>query len=60
MISSLIFVFTGRSYPFQISVKTDDNEACIAMTADMANMCEGGLVPGGIIGFAIGYTQNSC
>lgn len=52
--------FTGRSYPFKIGVVTDDNEACIVNTADMAHMCEASELPGGIMGFALGFSQKSC
>ena len=52
----------SRSYPFRVGVNTDNAEVCSANTA--ANTCESNLTiasrPGGILGFAIGFVQNSC
>ena len=53
-------IVLGRSYPFQIGVTTDNNEICSTADADMGNACEAGLTPGGILGFALGYSQGSC
>jgi len=51
----------SRSYPFRVGVTFDANEICTAQTA---LACELNLaiasMPGGIIGFAIGYVQNTC
>ena len=51
-------IFLGRVYPFRVGVVFDDSEICT--DADAANLCETDNVPGGIVGFAIGYTQMSC
>ena len=39
---------------------SDNYELCTAIGADMANVCEQGKVAGGIVGFALGYTQGAC
>ena len=50
-----------RFYPFRVGVTFDANEICTAQTA---LACELNLaiasMPGGIIGFALGYVQNTC
>ena len=52
----------SRSYPFRLGVVTDNAEVCSANGA--AITCETNLAiasrPGGILGFAIGFTQGSC
>ena len=45
-------------YPFRVGVVFDDSEICT--DADNAALCETDNLPGGIIGFAIGYEQMSC
>jgi len=51
----------SRSYPFRLGVVTDNMEACLAA---MANMCEVNIaaadMAGGILGFALGFSQMSC
>ena len=51
----------SRSYPFRLGVFTDNMEVC---TGDAANTCEVNIdaasMPGGIVGFALGYDQKSC
>ena len=52
----------SRAYPFRLGVTFDANEICTAAAA--ANTCETNLaiasMPGGIIGFALGFVQNTC
>jgi len=50
----------SRSYPFTLGVRTDDHEVCTNPAADMADDCEATGLPGGILGFALGYTQLAC
>ena len=50
----------GRSYPFHIGVVTDDNEVCTNTADDMADDCEAHELPGGILGFALGFAQKTC
>ena len=54
-------LFSGRTYPFRVSVYTDENEVC---TAAETITCEADLAiaghPGGITGFAINYVQAAC
>ena len=52
------FYIPGRSYPFRVGVVFDDSEICT--DEDAAKDCETDNVPGGIVGFAIGYEQMSC
>ena len=52
------FHILGRVYPFRVGVVFDDSEICT--TANTANACEFDNLPGGIIGFAIGFEQMSC
>jgi len=51
----------SRTYPFRVSVYTDENEIC---TAANTITCEADIViaghPGGITGFAINYVQSAC
>jgi len=51
----------SRTYPFRLGVNFDDFEDCKAAGA---NMCEwdtmAANMPGGIIGFALGFTQGAC
>ena len=56
----LKFEFSGRSYPFHIGVVTDDNEVCTNSADDMADDCEAHELPGGILGFALGFVQTTC
>ena len=58
--SWVYFCILGRSYPFVLGFTTNDNEGALSSAADMGDMTEAGLTPGGIIGFALGYTQASC
>lgn len=48
----------SRTYPFRFGVVTDDSEDCT--DADDASACETDNVPGGIVGFAVGFEQMSC
>ena len=57
-------LFSGRTYPFRVSVYTDENEVC---TAADPSTCEADITiaglpghPGGITGFAINYVQAAC
>ena len=56
--SRFFFNFSGRTYPFRLGVTTDDMEICNA-APDSTN-CELDTVPGGILGFALGFAQMSC
>eukprot|EP00093_Oithona_nana_P001312 01312.XXX_3226_2112_1 [CDS] Oithona nana genome sequencing. len=51
----------SRTYPFRVSVYTDENEVC---TAADPSTCEADVTiaghPGGITGFAINYVQAAC
>lgn len=51
----------SRVYPFRIGVHFNDSEMC---AADDTHMCEVNVAaagnPGGILGFALGYKQQSC
>ena len=51
---------TGRSYPFNIGFKSDGFEAISAAIADMADDDEVNGRPGGILGFALGFSQGTC
>jgi len=52
----------SRSYPFNIGVTFDDSEICAGTVT--AIVCEDDIqaadLPGGILGFALGFTQMSC
>ena len=51
----------SRGYPFRIGVTFDANEICTAQTADACELnLQAASMPGGIIGFALGYVQNTC
>ena len=54
-------IISGRAYPFRLGVTTDNFEVC---TAAAANTCEEDLsaadMPGGILGFALGFEQKAC
>jgi len=50
----------SRSYPFVLGFVTNDNEGALSAAADMGDMTEAGLTPGGILGFALGFAQASC
>jgi len=51
----------SRSYPFVVGFTTDDNEAAtVGAIDDMADDDETGYIPGGIVGFALGYKQAAC
>ena len=39
---------------------TDDNEVCTNSADDMADDCEAHELPGGILGFALGFVQTTC
>ena len=51
---------SALSIPFHLGVVTDNQEACTTSADAMATLCETSETPGGILGFALGYTQKSC
>ena len=55
MISSL-----GKAYPFTLGVTFNEDERCSDAGNNMAIVCESSVLPGGILGFAIGYEQMTC
>jgi len=48
-----------RSYPYRLGVTLDNQEMCTIAGA-MADTCEFAIVPGGILGFALTFTQSTC
>lgn len=51
----------SRAYPFRVSVYTDENEACSAVTEPLCeNEVNIATHPGGITGFALNYVQSAC
>ena len=53
-------LFLGKAYPFTLGVTFNEDEVCSDAEEDMANVCEASETPGGIIGFALAFTQMSC
>ena len=51
----------SRSYPFRLGVVTDNMEVCTDATAVLCEVnIDAASMPGGIVGFALGYDQKSC
>ena len=58
-VSFIVFLlFIARNIPFRVGVVFNDEEIC--SDADASIACEADLIPGGIVGFALGYAQKSC
>ena len=53
-------LFLGKAYPFTLGVTTNEDEVCSDAEENMAILCEASVTPGGIIGFALGFSQMSC
>ena len=51
------FCHAGQAVPFEISFISDDNEQA---SGDAAINNEAEIAPGGIVGFSLDYTQQSC
>ena len=54
------YIFLGKAYPFTLGVTFNEDERCSDAGNNMAIVCESSVLPGGILGFAIGYEQMTC
>ena len=54
-----IFIL-AKAKPFRVAFHTDSYETCTIIGANKANVCEGAVLPAGIIGFKLMYWQASC